>query len=219
MNSRIGRAPRFIVLILSLCAIGWLLTPPEAAAQVKYVVKPLVQKKIKQLPPGPLYWRVENFPTVADARAAVGPDGWNPASVRYETTTSLIAEVDGKVWVFTLGAKGGSTPGGTKVVEIGPVPEIAAPEYLLRINHGFGPPGAETPVHMHPGSEAFYVIAGRLSQRTAHGVANATVGQTMNGHAPGMAMQVFNSGTTDLDALIMFVVDATKPFSVPAKMP
>ncbi len=219
MNSRIGRAPRFIVLILSLCAIGWLLTPPEAAAQVKYVVKPLVQKKIKQLPPGPLYWRVENFPTVADARAAVGPDGWNPASVRYETTTSLIAEVDGKVWVFTLGAKGGATPGGTKVVEIGPVPQIAAPEYLLRINHGFGPPGAKTPVHMHPGSEAFYVIAGRLGQRTAHGVANAEAGQTMNGHAPGMAMQVFNSGTTDLDALIMFVVDATKPFSVPAKMP
>jgi hypothetical protein len=29
-------------------------------------------------------------------------------------------------------------------------------------------------------------------------------------------MQVFNAGTTDLNALIMFVVDATKPFSVPA---
>ena len=99
------------------------------------------------------------------------------------------------------------------------MPEITAPEYLLRINHGYGPPGAETPVHMHPGSEAFYVIAGRLGQRTPHGVANAEPGQTMNGHPPGMAMQVFNSGTTDLDALIMFVVDATKPFSVPAKMP
>jgi hypothetical protein len=39
----------------------------------------------------------------------------------------------------------------------------------------------------------------------------------MNGHMPGMAMQVSNAGTTDLDALIMFVVDATKPFSVPTK--
>lgn len=218
MKTRIFRAPHVVALALSLCAMD-LFSPPPVAAQVKYVVKPLVQKKIKQLPAGPLYWRVENFPTLADAQAAVGPDGWNPASVRYETTTSLIAEVDGKVWVFTLGAKGGSTPGGTKVAEIGPVPEIAAPEYLLRINHGFGPPGAETPVHMHPGSEAFYVIAGRLGQRTPHGVANAEAGHTMNGHAPGMAMQVFNSGTTDLDALIMFVVDATKPFSVPAKMP
>lgn len=33
-----------------------------------------------------------------------------------------------------------------------------------------------------------------------------------------MAMQIFNAGTTDLNALIMFVVDATKPFSVPSKL-
>lgn len=39
----------------------------------------------------------------------------------------------------------------------------------------------------------------------------------MKGHMVGMTMQVFNAGTTDLTALIMFVVDATKPFSVPAK--
>ena len=30
-------------------------------------------------------------------------------------------------------------------------------------------------------------------------------------------MEVFNSGTTELTGLIMFVVDATKPFSEPAK--
>jgi hypothetical protein len=41
----------------------------------------------------------------------------------------------------------------------------------------------------------------------------------MNGHPAGMPMEVFNSGTTDLTALIMFVVDAAKPFSVPAKFP
>jgi hypothetical protein len=31
-------------------------------------------------------------------------------------------------------------------------------------------------------------------------------------------MEVFNSGDTDLTALVMFVVDATKPFSSPAKL-
>jgi hypothetical protein len=40
----------------------------------------------------------------------------------------------------------------------------------------------------------------------------------MNGHSAGMSMEVFNSGTTDLSALIMFVVDATKPFSSPAQL-
>jgi quercetin dioxygenase-like cupin family protein len=191
--------------------------PSLAATDQPYVVKPVAQKKIKELPAGPLYWRVETFPTLTDAKAAVGPDGWNPATVRYETTTSLIAEVAGKVWVVTLGPKGASTPGGTKVAEIGPLPPITAPEYLLRLNHGSGPAGAKTPVHSHPGSECFYVISGRLGQRTPDGVSYVDAGHTLNGHAAGTTMEVFNAGSSDLDALIMFVVDATKPFSVPAK--
>ena len=172
----------------------------------------------RELPAGPLYWRVETFPTLDDAKAAVGPDGWNPASVRYETTTSLIVELAGKVWVLTLGPKGASTPGGTKLAEIGPVPAIHAAEYLLRVNAGSGPPGAETPIHSHPGSESFYVIKGELGQRTPHGVVHVEAGHGMRGHEGGMAMQVFNSGSTDLTALIMFVVDAKKPFSQPAKL-
>jgi hypothetical protein len=66
-------------------------------------------------------------------------------------------------------------------------------------------------------SEAFYVVAGRLSQRTPQGVMNVEAGHSMNGHSAGMTVGVFNSGPTELAALIMFVVDATKPFSVPAK--
>jgi len=179
---------RVLIIILGFFAsgIGSLASPamaqenPVSAAEPpKYVVKPVAQKKIKQLPAGPLYWRVENFPTVAEAKTAVGPDGWNPASVSYETTTSLIAEVAGKVWVLTLGAKGGSTPGGSKVAEIGPVPPITASEYLLRVNYGSGPAGAKTPMHSHPGSEAFYVLTGRLGQKTLHGTSYAEAGMSM----------------------------------------
>ena len=105
------------------------------------------------------------FPHLAQAQAAIGPDRWNPNTVSYDSAPSLAAEVAGKAWLFTLGPKGGSTPGGTEVAEIGPVPPITAPEYLLRINYGSGPPGATTPQHSHPGSEAFYVISGQLGQR------------------------------------------------------
>ena len=191
--------------------------PASGAPEQRYVVEPVAQKKIKELPPGPLYWRVEKFPTLNDARAAVGPDGWNPASVQFETTTSLVAEVAGEVWVVTLGPKGASTPGGTKVAEIGPLPPITASEYLLRLNYGSGPPESKTPVHSHPGSESFYVISGRLGQKSAEGVSYVDAGRTMAGHASGTTMEVFNAGKTDLNALIMFVVDASKPFSVPAK--
>jgi hypothetical protein len=74
-------------------------------------------------------------------------------------------------------------------------------------------------VHSHPGSEAFYGLAGRLGQRTPSGIAYAEPGQSMNGHGADMPMIVFSAGTTDLDQLVMFVVDATKPFSSSAHMP
>lgn len=201
------------VLVLSLCA-----APATVAADAVYVVKPIAEKKVKQLPDGPLYWRIENFPTLAQAQAAIGPDRWNPNTVSYDATTSLAAEVACKAWLFTLGPKGGTTPGGTEAAEIGPVPPITAPEYLLRINYGSGPPGAKTPTHSHPGSETFYVISGQLGQRTPQGVSHVDAGHTMNGHSAGMPMEVFNSGTTELSALIMFVVDATKPFSSPVEL-
>ncbi len=131
--------------------------------------------------------------------------------------TSLAVEVAGKVWLFTLGPKGGSTPGGSKVAEIGPVPRISASEYLLRINNAGGPPGAKTPVHTHPSSETFYVLTGQLGQKTPQGVSDVDAGKFMTGHAPDMPMEVFSSGTSDLNVLVMFVVDATRPFSSPAK--
>jgi len=40
----------------------------------------------------------------------------------------------------------------------------------------------------------------------------------MNGKSADVAMEVFNGGTSELTALIMFVVDATKPFSSPAQI-
>ncbi len=39
----------------------------------------------------------------------------------------------------------------------------------------------------------------------------------MAGHDPDVPMEVSSSGTSDLNALVMFVVDATRPFSSPAK--
>ena len=206
------------VLAGMLVSVAPLASEP-APEKGRYVVKPVAEMKLKQLPNGPLYWRVESFPSVDAAKTAAGPFRWNPDTVSYDGSPSLVAEVAGKTWLFTLGARGGSTPGGTKVAEIGPIPTVAAPEYLLRVNHGYGPPGAKTPVHTHPGSEAFYVVSGRLGQRTPHGVSHAETGQTLNGHSADVPMEVFNSGNSELTALIMFVVDASRPFSVPAKMP
>jgi hypothetical protein len=213
-----ARMLRSIVPALTFfSAIAFLFSSSPVSAQAKYVVQPMAEIKVKQLPKGELFWRVESFQTLDKAKAAAPSYRWNPDTVSYDGFPSLTAEVAGKAWLFILGPKDGAAAGGAEVAEIGPVPPLSAPEYLLRVNYGHGPPGAATPVHMHPGSESFYVIAGRLGQRTPRGVMNVEAEHTMNGHPAGTAMEVFNSGKTELDALIMFVVDATKPFSTPAK--
>lgn len=170
------------------------------------VVKPLVEKKVTELPAGPLFWRVESFPSLARAQAAAGP-------------TSLAAEAGGKAWLFTLGPAGGSSSGATKMAEIGPLPSLTAPAYLMRVNEASGPPGSVTPIHSHPGSEAVYVLAGEQSFRTPHGVKRVGAGKAEAGHGPDTPMQVSSSGAANLHSFVMFVVDATKPFSSPAKLP
>ena len=177
-----------------------------ACAQQALVIKPLTEKKVSELPPGALFWRIENLPSVAQANAAMG--AW-----------SLVVEADAKVWLFTLGPAGGLSPGATKVAEVGPIPRIAAAQYLLRINDASGPPGSVTPVHSHPGSEAFFVLSGEQSIRGMHGDMRVKAGQAEAGHGADMAMQVSSSGSTGLHALVMFVVDAGKPFSSPATLP
>ena len=195
---------RTVGIALIWCAAALLANPAKATAQPAYVIEPVVEKKLKELPTGTLYWRVENFQTLAQARAA-------------GTAASLAAEVAGKVWLFTLGPKGGPTPGGSNPVEIGPVPPITATDYLLRINYVSGPPGAKTAVHSHPGSETFYVLTGQLGQKSSHGEKHVDAGRSMPGNGPGLPMEVSSSGSRDLTALVMFVVDASKPFSSPAK--
>jgi quercetin dioxygenase-like cupin family protein len=202
---RIWANPLAIAALPFLAAgLLWGQAPASAQTAAKFHIEKIAEKRLPRLPAGPLYWRIETFPSLAKAQAAAGP-------------TSLAAAAAGKAWLFTLGAQGGMTPGGSRIAEIGPVPPPpAAPEYLLRINAAGGPPGATTPVHTHPGSETFYVLTGELRQRTPQGVMQVGAGQSVAGRVPGTAMQVSSSGAGDLSALVMFVVDATKPFSSPS---
>ena len=183
-----------------------LVAASTAPAQQALLIRPLVERKVPDLPAGDLFWRIETYPSKDAAQAAAG--AW-----------SLVAETAGKVWLFTLGAAGGSSPGGSKVSEVGPIARVTAPQYLLRINEASGPPGSVTPVHSHPGSEAFYVLVGEQSIRGAHGTLVVKAGTPEPGHGAAMAMQVSSSGSANLQSLVMFVVDATQPFSSPASLP
>ena len=116
-----------------------------------------------------------------------------------ETEVRLAEDGQGMTWGFALGEVRTSS--------------------VLRINEAGGPSGSVTPVHTHPGSEAFYVLTGELTQKTSHGVASVAAGNSMVGHGADSPMQVSSSGSTDLYEFALFVVDASRPFSSPAKFP
>jgi quercetin dioxygenase-like cupin family protein len=190
--------------LLAVLIPGLLILSSPASAQQGFFVKPLAEKKVTELPPGELFWHINTFDTKEQAQAAA-------SSLR------LVAEYNGKVWLFALSHAGEASKGGTKVAEIGPIPRITAQEYLLRVNEAGGPNGSATAAHTHPGSEAFYVLKGELTQKTPHGVARLTAGQSMVSHGTDTPMVVSNSGSEDLREFALFVVDAGKPFSSPAK--
>lgn len=177
-----------------------------ATAQQGFFVKPLVEKKVMALPSGDLYWHISNFETKEQAQESAGPLG-------------LVAEYDGKVWLFTLGNAGEVSKGGKSVAQIGPIPRVSATEYLLRVNEAGGPPGSASSAHTHPGSEAFYVLTGQVTQKSPHGAAQVAAGQSLVGHGGDTPMVVSNSGSGDLRQFALFVVDASKPFSTPAQLP
>jgi hypothetical protein len=161
---------------------GLTVSSPPAAEPGQFIVSPVAEKKLNGLPPGPLYWRIENFPALDQAQ-----------SVAAASPTSLAAAVSGKVWLFTLGQKGGTTPGGTKIAEVGPIPVFAAPEYLLRINHAGGLPGSKTPVHSHPGFRVILCACRSGQPKNAawgkpHGRWSSN-GRPRTGHAYGSVQQ------------------------------
>jgi hypothetical protein len=186
------------VFLLSSAAVAQQGLPPGSL-----VIRVLAEKKVLQVPDGPLFWRIENYPTLEQAQAVAGLWG-------------LAAEFEGKVWLFRLGPASGASAGGRKIAEVGPLPPLVAPEYLLRINTPSGPLGSTTIVHTHPGSEGFYVLKGDVCVRSPQGVIRIPAGRTEAGPPAGTPTQVSSCGSTDLRAFVMFMVDATKPFSSPA---
>ncbi len=103
-------------LALALAASG-----TAAQDQPKFVVEPVAEKPLAALPDGDLFWHVETFATIEQAKAAA-------------TETGVPAEAGGKVWLLTLGPKDMGPQGGEPVGTFGPIQRFDAPKYLLRIN-------------------------------------------------------------------------------------
>ena len=192
--------------LLGVGALWFLFPLVGSAQQPAFATSTLAEMRIAQLPSGELVFRLETFGSRAAAEATAGPTG-------------LVAELAGQVYLVTLGPAGGSSPGGTRVAEVGLAPPPSASEYLFRLVELTAPPGAEGAVHTHPGAESYYVVAGEFGVRTPSGVLNGRAGQGVVGPVGGTPVQSFNAGPSDVRTLAMFLVDAAQPITSPAEFP
>jgi hypothetical protein len=167
----------------------------------------LAVKPFTTLPSGTLYLRFENLPTTKAAQDAATP-------------ASAVVEWAGKVWLLTLGPKGGRSSGATLVAEVGPVPEIPpAASYVLDVNEAeFGPEmraQVAQQVHTHPGPEIFYLLTGEQCLETPNGTGRARAGEGMVAPA-NTPMQLNITGSSKRDAFFVVVHDSTKPRVTPS---
>ena len=88
------------------------------------------QRRLLSYPAALCFWRVEAFPTAAEAQTA-------------SSSHSLMVETLGKVWLFTLPASKLSHHAAEPRSSKWSLAKVEAGEYLLRVNEGHGPPGGD----------------------------------------------------------------------------
>lgn len=110
---------------------------------------------LKTLPKGPLFWHIYTYPTREAAEQAKGD------------STATIVNSLGKIWLFKIAPADWRSTSGQRVAIVGPLPGFDAKEYEARYLEsisGAGP--AHTPIHRHPGVEAWYVLSGAQCMQT-----------------------------------------------------
>lgn len=177
----------------------------SAQDEPKFVVTKVAEMPLASLPTGDLYWTAETFSTLDAAKAAT-------------TDAAVAVEIDGTAWLLTLGPEDKVGHGGQWMASIGPIDRFEAPSYMLRVNVSDAPPGTETSVHSHPGSEAMYVMSGEATVRWPSKTSVIKAGEGSPGQPPHTPMLAASTGDDTLKELIMFLVDPSQEFAKPEEM-
>ena len=162
----------------------------------------LAHRTVQELPRGPLFWYLVAFPTRAAAKAAAGP-------------TSVVADAEGRSWVFTIAPDDGGPWRGELVAQVGPLELPRLKAYTIEVALAVLPPGSRSRVHTHAGPEAWYMLAGEQCLETPSGARRAGAGQGMTqaGYTP---MQLVVTGNVMRHALVVVVHDAEKGWGSPS---
>ncbi|HKX32869.1 MAG TPA: cupin domain-containing protein [Blastocatellia bacterium] len=158
-------------------------------------------REVKEFPAGPLFWHLNKFPTREAAEASRGK-------------TDLVVEAEGQVWLFSFGLRDAVPGRGEHVATIGPLQMVPAKSYGIVVSLAVLPPGAKSVVHVHPGPEAWYMLAGEQCLETPAGTGRAKAGETLTA-PPNTPMRLTITGSTVRHSLVVVIHDSSRPRSIP----
>lgn len=145
-----------------------------------------------------VFWHLQTYPSLAAANAA-------------KSSSGIVVEEAGRVWLSEFGAKDSASRGGHGVAVIGPLSLDAGKKYDAEIAYSVMAPSDHSRVHTHAGPEAWYVLAGTQCLETPAGTLRGHPGETMIA-APNRPMQLNVTGADVARALTLVIHDSTKEF-------
>jgi quercetin dioxygenase-like cupin family protein len=148
-----------------------------------------------------VFWHLYTYPSRTEAESAKGPRG-------------TVIEALGKIWLFTIGEAGWRPSGGVRVAEIGPLQVKSGEKYTARYMEAIFNPGMRTPVHRHPGPEAWYTTAGEVCLETPEGKIIGRAGESTIVQA-GPPMILTATGTEQRRSLVLILHETSQPSGFP----
>ena len=150
-----------------------------------------------------VYWHIRTFANRTAAEAA-------------KSTTGIVVEEDGRVWLSEFGARKLVVKGGQPVAVVGPLKLLPAASYTAVLSYAVMRPGDRSRVHTHPGPEGWYMIAGEQCLETPAGANRAKAGGTMT-VLPSVPMELSVTGTLLRKSLVLVIHDSSQPRGTPSQ--
>ena len=184
--------------VVSACSAGALAQTQRPGANAIATVA------LGELPPTPLYWHVDAYPTQAAAEAAKG-------------ARSTAVEAFDRVWLFTIAEADWRPSSGNRVAKIGPLP-LGASDANMTATYlqAATSPGFQTDIHQLAGPEALYILSGEVCVETPQGKQIGRAGEEPLLMAGGQPMQLTSTGTETRRSFVLVVHDLTQSWKIPA---
>jgi len=157
----------------------------------------IVDEPVGRVPPEPVFWHLDTFPTRAAAEAA-------------KRSGAAIIEALQKIWLMTI-ATGDFRTSGDHVATIGPLPVSSTIEYSATYMEAVFTPGMTSATHTHSGPEAWYTMSGETCLETPDGRMVGRAGGPPVIVPPGPPMHLTATGNSTRRAIVLILHDRSRP--------